>query len=724
VARAAREEVAMRASWSVFLVLACAGCASEGPLLPPPRALDALDTRIDPGDTWLDVASPVGREEQLLGIIERKLSGAPGTPLSFEHDAVGSLIVRVATEAKPPPPKLLLAVGVDEPTYVISQIREDGLLRLRTLARNPDAAFHLAHEGRPVDVWTRTGTRPGVIVANSVHLRAPRPDPFGESALWLDVGADSPADVAALGIELLDPVVQHEGAQLGRGRFAEPAAGARAAVRALVNAIQRARGHNLLPSDVAVAFVAQSQVNVGDGRQLGTTPLGRGGEAVVRLLHPATTVVLRGAEDTTGALVGPTPIRGPADTEWQSLELRVAHLNSPVELVEPGDVAVLDDRLDAVLGGGQPAEWGPSGTPMRTAVYAGAFATLHALVEPTGVSGHEEPVRTLIRRALDAMNPDWHPVQDAAGNLVLTLGEGPTTYAFVAHMDEIGLEVTKVRDDGLLEAKRVGGMIETLFRDTVVNVVTRDGQLLAGISCPKPKDAPKDTTPPSKDTTPPQEPVFVLDVGARTAAEAGTLGVAVGDTATVPKELRALGAHRAAGRSNDDRVGDTALLRALHELGPDADARLRAAGHRVVFAWTTREETGLDGADALARALRPVPRIVFAVDTFVTSDSPIEDPRYAFARLGDGPVLRALDNTSSTPKEVLDRVREVAARAGVPLQEGVMGGGNDGSRFVPEGAIDCPLAWPQRCSHSRVETLDLRDLERLAHLIAALAQGY
>jgi len=300
---------------------------------------------------------------------------------------------------------------------------------------------------------------------------------------------------------------------------------------------------------------------------------------------------------------------------------------------------------------------------------------------------------------------------------VLTLGDGPKTYAFVAHMDEIGLEVTKVRDDGLLECKRVGGMIESLFRDTVVNVVTHDGQLLAGISLPKPKDAPKETTPP-------QEPVFVLDVGARTAAEAGTLGVAVGDTATVPKELNALGAHRAAGRSNDDRVGDTALLRALRELGPDADAKLRAAGHRVVFAWTTREETGLDGADALARALRPVPEVVFAVDTFVTSDSPIEDPRYAFARLGDGPVLRALDNTSSTPKDVLDRVRGIAAKAGVRLQEGVMGGGNDGSRFVPEGAIDCPLAWPQRCSHSRVETLDMRDLDRLSHLIAALAQGY
>ncbi len=116
--------------------------------------------------------------------------------------------------------------------------------------------------------------------------------------------------------------------------------------------------------------------------------------------------------------------------------------------------------------------------------------------------------------------------------------------------------------------------------------------------------------------------------------------------------------------------------------------------------------------------------MVFPVDTFVTSDSPIEDPRYAFAKLGGGPVLRALDNTSLTPRATLDRVRAVAAPLGIPLQIGVMGGGNDGSRFVPEGAIDCPLAWPQRNSHSRVETLDLRDLQALGRLVAAVARDF
>jgi putative aminopeptidase FrvX len=561
-------------------------------------------------------------------------------------------------------------------------------------------------------VLTRSGEVPAVMICNSTHLRAPRPETFDKANLWLDVGADSPEDVAALGIELLDAVVQHEVGVLAGGRVAEPLAGQRAALRLLAGAL----ASGPLPADVAVAFVAQSQGTTSvPASKGGTGPLGRGGEAVVRRLRPQTTLVVRGAAGLSGPTSGPTPIQG-VETQWQALEVRVAHAGTPVELVDDADVAALDAALDALLGGVPSQVAASRGVSMArpdSCEPTGTFGLLHTLVLPSGISGREGPVRDEIRRLLADISPDWQPVEDSAGNLVLTLGDGPQVLAFAAHMDEIGIDVTKLREDGLLEGKRVGGLIESLFRETVIELVTADGKVLPGISCPTPKDAPK--------PAPNAEPLFVLDVGARSGAEAAKLGVALGDLATVPKELNALGAHRAAGRANDDRVGCAALLLALRELGPDADSKLRDAGRRVVFAWTTREEVGLEGADVLARNLRPVPDVAFAVDTFVTSDSPMEDPRYAFAKLGGGPVLRALDNSSITPRPVLDAVRAVAARADITLQTGVMGGGNDGSRFIPEGAIDCPLAWPQRCSHSRVETLDLRDLEALGRLVAAVA---
>jgi len=327
--------------------------------------------------------------------------------------------------------------------------------------------------------------------------------------------------------------------------------------------------------------------------------------------------------------------------------------------------------------------------------------TLAELVEARGVVGHEAPVREVLIELLREINPRWRPVTDAAGNLILTLGRGERTLVFVAHMDEIGLEVDEIGAEGLLRAHKQGGYYDHTFDGCAIELITSRG-ILPG-TCRLADD--------------PDEG-YLIDVGAETADQAREWGVAVGDAATRKKELTRLGPHRAAGTSNDDRVGCAALLLALEQLDTEALDRT------VVFAWVTAEEIGLVGADHMAREMDRDVEVAFPVDTFVTSDNPRDDPYYAYAPLGNGPVLRALDSRSQTPRAVLDRVRSIASRHRVPLQTGTMGGGNDGSRFVPEGAIDCPLAWPQRNSHSRVETMDLRDVHDLGRLVAAVAAEY
>ncbi len=365
-----------------------------------------------------------------------------------------------------------------------------------------------------------------------------------------------------------------------------------------------------------------------------------------------------------------------------------------------------------------------------------AAALLARLVAARGVSGREGPVADAVTAELRRIDPRWQPQIDASGNVWLQFpvasvkAAADAPIAFIAHLDEIGLVVTGIHEDGLLECRSLGGFHDHLYRGTAIELVTASGAVLPGIALPAAPDNAANGAPAAGGTgsavrtggaagAAPAE-AFLVDVGARSPAQVAALGVAPGDTATVPKELLALGAHRVAGRSNDDRVGCAALLLALEGLAADGHgASLRRP---VTFLWSTREEVGLEGADVAARTLRPVPAIVYAVDTFVSSDSPREDPRYAFAPLGAGPVLRALDNSSITPPAALAAVRTVASHHDIPLQLGTMGGGNDGSRFVPEGAIDCPLAWPQRNSHSRVETFDLRDLVQLSRLIEALVR--
>ena len=60
----------------------------------------------------------------------------------------------------------------------------------------------------------------------------------------------------------------------------------------------------------------------------------------------------------------------------------------------------------------------------------------------------------------------------------------------------------------------------------------------------------------------------------------------------------------------------------------------------------------------------------------------------------------------------------------VPVQYGVTAGGNDGSAFVPYGAVDIALGWPLRSSHSPAEVIDTRDVDALARIVAAVAKSW
>ena len=217
-----------------------------------------------------------------------------------------------------------------------------------------------------------------------------------------------------------------------------------------------------------------------------------------------------------------------------------------------------------------------------------------------------------------------------------------------------------------------------------------------------------------------EEPAHVY-VGTRSAAETEKLGIQVGDWITIPKEYRPLVGTRANGRSFDDRVGCAALIEAVKALGPDLP------GRDVTFIWSTEEEVGLKGAAAAAERLAKeghAPDFVFAIDTFVSSDSPLESKRFANAEIGAGFVIRAVDNSNITPREYVDRVVKLARENNIPVQYGVTGGGNDGAVFARYGAVDIPLGWPLRYSHSPGEVVDTRDLDALSKIITVLARNW
>lgn len=83
-----------------------------------------------------------------------------------------------------------------------------------------------------------------------------------------------------------------------------------------------------------------------------------------------------------------------------------------------------------------------------------------------------------------------------------------------------------------------------------------------------------------------------------------------------------------------------------------------------------------------------------------------------------------MDSSNIVPRDLLERVVQLARANHVPVKYGVTGGGNDGAAFVPYGSVDIALGWPLRYSHSPAEEIDTRDAGALAHIVAAIAKSW
>jgi putative aminopeptidase FrvX len=398
-------------------------------------------------------------------------------------------------------------------------------------------------------------------------------------------------------------------------------------------------------------------------------------------------------------------------TAWGSVRVQTIALPAlfsltPVETVQYSDIEGMASLLRAVTGLRQVVVGGDfEGIPERRDVPPGVFGLLAPLVEAYGVSGHETAVREAVAKQL----PAWaKPEVDAAGNLTVTFGQGYGEMAFVAHTDELGYEITAIREEGAATVRKRGGFFDSLLEAHPVLVHTRTGQVPAVVA-PRPDYQRASEWQPKADEV-------LIDFGTTSRAETERLGVAKGDTATVRKSFSKLAGTRGSGRAIDDRAGCAALLAALARIDP---AKVTS---RVTFAWVVEEETGLTGSGALAERLHPA--YVFAVDTFVSSDSPVDPQRMAHLPLGSGAVLRAVDNSSITPPQTVADIRALASAHRIPTTVGVTSGGNDGSRFSRFGSTVVPISWPGRYSHSAVEVLDSRDLDALVNLIVVLVNEF
>jgi putative aminopeptidase FrvX len=693
-------------------------------LLLLPSTLHAA-TLSDEVQAFLSIAAVSGRERPAADFIAGRLAG-----LSASRDALGNVVLTVGSGG----PRRLAACALGEPGFIVSAIQEDGLLRVVPVGGPVGALWTQSFEGQTVVIGGAQGWRAGAVVLPSVHLRqggGARERPFSVEDLYIDAGAASAAEVSTMGIRLMDPVALiRRPMRLAGGLAAAPGAARKGACAALADV---ARRYKAAPGagTMVFAWTVSDEINRsglqhvarerGPFQEVLLMDSGFGWEAaegkppVPRPLPmPGSGPIGAGKlpEGFAGLTVAPHLEARGAGIDWGTarvgyLGLPARNPGTPVETIALHDAQALADTLLQALGGRSASVPGPPLPPppaiVETATGHGEAARLLAsLVARYGVSGAEGPVREQVLQSL----PAWaRPETDAKGNVTVTVGRGGKPLLFVAHMDEVGFRVEQVLPDGRLRLQTRGGLIPSVW-EAQAALVHGDHGPISGIFEPR-----EDWWTATKGIL--AEPPTVY-LGVSSAREAEALGVHAGSTVTMPKKMLRIGPHRVLARGFDDRVGSSALLLALRRIDP---AKLH---RRVIFAWSVEEEIGLNGAQELAKRLQGIAE-VHAIDTFVSSDSPIESKRFADARLGHGAVLRAMDNGYLAPRELVDRFLGIAKRAGIPVQVGFTGGATDGIPFLADGPAMLPFSWPGRYSHSPIEVADLRDLESLVRLIVAVA---
>ena len=322
------------------------------------------------------------------------------------------------------------------------------------------------------------------------------------------------------------------------------------------------------------------------------------------------------------------------------------------------------------------------------------WTILQTLVETPGPSGSEHVIREKIKAEIQGHADEVYT--DALGNLIVRKGalkEGGKRIMISAHVDEIGLMITHVDDNGFARFLPIGGINpltclggRVLFMNGTQGVIGMERL--------------------EKDEHP-ELPKYFIDTGATSKADSK---VGVGDVCGFERPLLDLG-KRVVAKSMDDRVAAAIAVEALKEVKPGVN--------ELFFVFSVQEEVGIRGAITAAYGVDP--EIGLAVDVTRTGDTPLGVKMEV--ALGNGPAIKVRDSSFiADPRVVKWMVNEAKAQK-LPYQLEVLeAGGTDGAAMqrtragVPAGCLSIPC----RYIHSPSEMVDRDDVENSVKLLVGL----
>ena len=300
---------------------------------------------------------------------------------------------------------------------------------------------------------------------------------------------------------------------------------------------------------------------------------------------------------------------------------------------------------------------------------------------------------------------------DVNGNSFASVNPGGSPRVMLAgHIDEIGLQVTHIDEDGFLYVDEIGGWDPQVLVGQRVTILGREGDVTGVVG----KKAVHLMTTEDRAKASKTKNLWV-DVGAKGREEATSLGLRVGDPAVLAQKMVRLAGDRIASRAVDNRIGAYVVLEALRLLAADPPA---AATTAVA---TSQEEIGYSGGGARTSAYALEPQVAIVVDVTFSTDVPdVEKKELGDHKLGGGPVL---SRGSASHNEVFEMLARVAEEEGIShtIQASPRSTRTDADAIylTRSGVPTALVSVPNRYMHSPSEIVSMEDLKNTARLIGA-----
>lgn len=337
---------------------------------------------------------------------------------------------------------------------------------------------------------------------------------------------------------------------------------------------------------------------------------------------------------------------------------------------------------------------------------------IRQLASLDGVSSREDAVIDYMYDAFRTYSDDVSV--DRIGNVICHFPgslEQPRTMMLFAHMDEIGMIIRKIEDDGFIRIERIGGVSTQILPGTFVKVLGEE-PVKGVIGTPSHHFIKTE----EKFAVPPVSQLYI-DIGAGSKEEVEKRGIRVGNMVVFDDHYLNLSEDYLCGKALDDRAGCAILLELAEKLST------RQLEWDVYLAAAVMEEYNIRGIMPAVRKI--MPEVSIGIDITPSCDTP--DMDYNDIALGKGPALTEMNFHGRgtlagvlPDQKLLRRLTDLCEKHHIPYQREVAPGvitENGFILFEQEGAAVANVSIPTRYTHTPFECIHRRDAKQIAELL-------